>query len=107
MVKGDKMDRNATIDCLRRHEAELRSSGVRGVSLFGSMARQEADPADVDIAVQLTPEFSRGGLHYFGQLEDLRIRFSRMLGSKVDIVEEPTRKSALQNRIDRDRAVVF
>jgi hypothetical protein len=101
------MNRAATIECLRRHEEELRSTGVLGVSLFGSMARQEPHPADVDIAVRLAPGFSRGGLHYFGQLEDLRIRLSRLLGSEVDIVEEPTHKSALQSHIDQDRAVVF
>jgi predicted nucleotidyltransferase len=47
------MTRDQVIATLRQHEPELRSAGVVSLSLFGSTARDEADPADVDIAVRL------------------------------------------------------
>lgn len=41
----------------RAHEAELRASGVRRLSLFGSVARGDAGPdSDMDLAVELDRE---------------------------------------------------
>ena len=44
------------IATLRTHEAELRSAGIRRLSLFGSVARgdKEAD-SDVDLAAEFDP----------------------------------------------------
>ena len=101
------MQREALIAKLREHEPELRAAGVISLSLFGSSARNEADPADVDIAVRLDKGFSSGGFDYFYELEQLQRRLSRILGSKVDLVPEPVRKERLQHEIDRDRALAF
>jgi predicted nucleotidyltransferase len=101
------MHRDQVIRALREHEQELRAVGVASVSLFGSTARGESDPADVDIAVRLAESFSRDGLDYFGRLEDLEQHLSRLLGCKVDVVEEPVRKERFQKEIDRDRALAF
>ena len=93
---------------LRTHEQELKAAGVVSVSVFGSTARGDAgDDSDVDIAVRFTENFSRGGFDYFGRLEELERQLSRMLGCKVDVVEEPVRKQRFQIRIDRDRALAF
>ncbi len=47
------MNRKQVIATLREHEPELQAAGVVSLSLFGSSARNEADPANVDMAVRL------------------------------------------------------
>src|SRR5260221_275939 len=101
------MDRDKVIRALKVHEQELRAAGVVSVSLFGSTAREESDPGDVDLAVRLDGNFSRGGFDYFGRLEDLEQHLSQLLGCSVDVVEEPVRKERFQREIDRDRALAF
>jgi predicted nucleotidyltransferase len=80
----------------KAHEPELRAAGVVSVSVFGSTARRESTPADVDLAVRRPEDFSHGGFDYFGRLEDLEQHLSQLLGCKVDVVEEPARKERLQ-----------
>ncbi len=101
------MTRDEVISTLRRHAVELHAIGVVSASLFGSLARGESDPQDVDIAVRLDDRFSTGGFDYFWQRERLRENLSKLLGSRVDVVEEPVRKPGLQQEINRDRTVVF
>jgi predicted nucleotidyltransferase len=101
------MTREEVVSTLRRHAAELNAAGVVSASLFGSLARGESDPRDVDIAVRLDASFSTGGFDYFWQRERLRENLSKLLGSRVDVVEEPVRKPGLQQEIDRDRTVAF
>ncbi len=44
------------IATLRAHEPELRQAGIRRLSLFGSVARGEAEAeSDVDLAVEFDP----------------------------------------------------
>ena len=101
------MTREEAIAILRRHEPELKAAGVVSASLFGSTARGESDPGDVDIAVRLNESFSTGGLDYFWQRERPRESLSKLLGSKVVIVEAPVRKPRFQQEIDRDGAFAF
>ena len=102
------MNRELVIATLRSHEPELKAAGVLSASVFGSTARGDAGvDSDVDVAVRLGEEFSSGGFDYFGRLEELERQLSRMLGCKVDVVEEPVRKQRFQTRIDADRAVAF
>ena len=62
------MDKDAVIEKLRAHEAELRAQGVSHVFLFGSVARGEADEkSDVDLFYDYDPQ-------RFGFLEFMRIR---------------------------------
>ena len=95
------------IATLQSHEQTLRFAGVIQLSLFGSAARGEEAAQDVDIAVRLDRKFSDGGFDYFGSLERLEMNLSELLGSKVDVVEEPVRKLRFRQEIDRDRAVAF
>lgn len=41
------------------------------------------------------------------RLEDLEVQLARILGCRVDVVEEPVRKKRFQTEIDRDRTVAF
>ena len=102
------MNREQVITTLRTHEPELKAAGVLSLSVFGSRARGDAgEDSDIDIAVRLADNFSSGGFDYFGRLEELEQRLARILGCKVDIVEEPVRKERFQTQIDRDRALAF
>jgi uncharacterized protein len=102
------MGRDHAIAALRSHEAELRAAGVLSLSLFGSVARGESlAGSDADVAVRLGITFSKGGLDYFSRIEELESRLSRILGCKVDLVEEPVRKERFQKEIDKDRALAF
>lgn len=102
------MNRELVIATLRSHEPELKAAGVLSASAFGSTARGDAGvDSDVDVAVRLGEEFSSGGFDYFGRLEEPGRQLSRMLGCKVDVVEEPIRKRLFQASIDADRALAF
>jgi uncharacterized protein len=101
------MSRDEVIAVLRSHEDELRAAGVLSVSLFGSMARGEMFPQDVDLAVRLGVGFSRPGFEYFSRLDELEERFRNLLGHEVDVIEEPAERERLQKEIDKDRAIAF
>jgi predicted nucleotidyltransferase len=103
----ESMDRESVISTLRAHEAELRAKGVVSVSLFGSVARGEPHPQDVDLAVRLTDSFSKGGFDFIRQLDLLEGRLRQIFGCHVDVVEEPVRRQRFQDEIDRDRACAF
>src|SRR5262245_10426353 len=87
--ENEAVGRDQVIRTLRAHQSELRAAGVVSASLFGSMARGESGPRDVDVAVRLAADFSRGGFEYFGRLEELEQRLSRLIGYPVDVIEEP------------------
>ena len=98
------MNSENVVSCLKRERAGLLASGLTGVSLFGSMARNEASArSDIDLAVTLNPA-AKVDLFELAALSD---QVSRLLGRKVDIVVEPTRNPRLQAEIDRDRVRVF
>jgi predicted nucleotidyltransferase len=101
------MERDQVIAALRAHEHELRAAGVLSMSLFGSVARGEDSAHDVDVAVRLGENFSKRGLGYFFRLDELQDQLARVLGCRVDVVEEPARTGRFQAEIDKDRAVAF
>lgn len=89
---------------LRAHEAELRQAGIRRLSLFGSVARGDAESnSDVDLVAELDPE-ARIGLFALGALER---RLTEIVGRPVDLLPEPVEKPRLRANIDRDRRYAF
>ncbi len=102
------MDKDQVIATLREHEAELRAAGVQALSLFGSVARNEAEEgSDLDVVVRLDPDLMGRGFAYFGSLEDLRQRLQDIVGTHVDIVSEPVNRTRLAREIERDRQLAF
>jgi hypothetical protein len=102
------MRRDEVLATLRAHEAELRDVGVLALSVFGSVARDDAGTgSDVDVLVRLDDAVRRSGFHYFGQLATLAERLRDMLGTEVDVVAEPVRKERLRLAIARDRISAF
>ena len=99
------MDRQAALDRLRPRESELRAMGVTALSLFGSVARDEAGPeSDVDLAVTLDRSRPMGLFALGGIYEHLR----ELLGvDRIDVATEPSEKPRFQLEIDRDRVHVF
>ena len=92
------------IATLRAHEAELRKAGICHLSLFGSVARDDAyDGSDVDLAAELDPG-ARIGLFALTALER---QLTSLLGRQVDLLPEPIEKPLLQENIERDRRRVF
>ena len=68
----------------REQVAEFcRARGIRRLSLFGSVLREDFDPArsDVDVLAEFEPDALKGaGFRYFGYGEEL----AAILGCKVD-----------------------
>jgi len=92
------------IATLRAHEAELRQAGIRRLSLFGSVARGDAEAdSDVDLAAELDPDAHIG----LFRLTALERRLGEILGCRVDLMPEPVEKQRLRVNIDRDRRRVF
>jgi uncharacterized protein len=103
-----RMDKDQVIAKLRAHEAELRAAGVQALSVFGSVARNEAgDGSDLDVVVRLDPDLMGRGFGYFSSLEDLRKRLQEVVGTPVDIVPEPVSNKRLAREIEKDRQLAF
>ena len=98
------MDKVEALERLRAHEAEIRDMGITRLSLFGSTARGDAGAeSDVDLAVALDYDRCATLLDFIG----VQQRLAELLGRKVDLVSEPSRKLRFQAEIDRDRVHVF
>jgi predicted nucleotidyltransferase len=92
------------IAILRAHEAELHRAGVRHLSLYGSVARGDAEAdSDVDLLVELDPGACIG-LFALGALER---RLTELVGRPVDLLPEPIEQPRLKANIDRDRRRAF
>ncbi|HZZ86312.1 MAG TPA: nucleotidyltransferase family protein [Anaeromyxobacteraceae bacterium] len=75
------MRRARALQLIAEHEAELRALGVASLSIFGSVARDQAGPdSDIDLLV----EFDRPA--GFFRLFDLQDRLKDLFGCKVDLV---------------------
>jgi predicted nucleotidyltransferase len=84
------------------------AAGVLRLSLFGSVARDEATAeSDVDVVVHLKDAIMKSGFGYFGAMEDVRLKLQEIIGRPVDVVSEPISKNRLAREIERDRQVAF
>jgi len=100
------MDKAEALRRLRAREADLRAMGIEQLSLFGSVARgDQNDRSDVDLAVRFGSTVrERMGVFEF---LDVRDTIAELLGRPVDLITEPARRARFQQRIDRDRVLVF
>lgn len=102
------MTKEEIIARLLEHRRELEEAGVEHLSLFGSVARDEATPdSDVDVVVTLADPIILSGFGYFSTLSKLQERLEAITGKSVDIVSEPIQKERLAREIERDRFVAF
>jgi len=92
------MNRAEIVALLSRHKDEVRGRfGVRGLAVFGSLARDQAHAgSDIDILVEFDGPATSAryfGLQFF--LEDL-------LGAPVDLVTERALRPQLRPFVERD-----
>lgn len=67
---------------LATHQEQLRALGVAQVSVFGSVARNEAgDGSDIDILVEFLPGARIGMFEFL----DIQETLSQLLGTDVDL----------------------
>jgi uncharacterized protein len=89
---------------LRAREPALRHAGITRLSLFGSVARNEADPgSDIDLAAEFDPAAKMDLIRLVGLEQEL----GDLLGREVQILPKPIRKERLRANVDRDRIRAF
>ena len=91
---NDRMRRADVLQIIAQHAGELRELGVRSLSLFGSVARDEAAPgSDVDLLGDFDPPV--GYFHLF----EVQDRLEAFLGCKVDLVTQGGLRPELRQQI--------
>lgn len=92
------MRRDTVIAAIRDHLPELRQRfSVRGVKVFGSVARDEATgTSDVDVLVEFDGPTTFDG--YFGVKE----RLEELLGTRVDLATPAMLKPRLKVEVERE-----
>jgi predicted nucleotidyltransferase len=87
------------LSTLRAHQQVLRQAGITRLSLFGSVARNEAGPdSDVDLAAEFDPAAKMDLI----RLVELEYELGDLLGRRVEILPEPIRKERLRANVERD-----
>lgn len=87
---------------IRAIEPELRAAGVKGLRLFGSVARGDASPeSDIDVLIDVSPRF--GLLDQAGVRETL----VRALGRDVDVVLSSGLRKEIKPNVLKDAERVF
>jgi predicted nucleotidyltransferase len=94
------MRRDEAVERLKDHFPELQTRfGVAHLSVFGSVARNEAGPdSDVDVLVEFSPDV-RVGLFGFVRLQR---RLGEILGVKVDLATPGALKRQLREQVLRE-----
>jgi uncharacterized protein len=91
------MKRDEVIAILRQHEQPLNRFGVISLAIFGSVARDEAQPeSDIDILVEFVepPTFDR--------YMDLKFYLEDCLGQTVDLVSYKMLKPQIRDIIEKE-----
>jgi predicted nucleotidyltransferase len=95
---GLSRNKQQVIDLLSQHKLEWqRLFGIQELTLFGSLARNEANPgSDVDLGVILEPHNPFSLVHFQQAVQ-------KLLGVRVDVVSRwPGMNPALKQEIERD-----
>ena len=93
------MSRQEVLNILKSHLPELRRRfGVERLSLFGSVARDEAgEGSDIDLIADF------GAAPTFKQYMGATLYLEDVLGNKVDLVTEGTLKPRVVPYVEEDR----
>jgi predicted nucleotidyltransferase len=98
------MYRDQIISALKGYQSELQRMGVESMSLFGSIARDQAGPeSDIDLLVRYDRK-ARVSL-----LDVIRIEnhLARLLGRHVQLVSDPIKRARVRERVEAERIHVF
>ena len=93
-------------DNLEQIDRLCRLYGVRMLEVFGSILRQDFDPArsDVDLLVEFQPQVANS----FANFLDLKEAFEQLLGRRIDLVElRAIRNRRLRHHIEQSRSPLY
>jgi uncharacterized protein len=98
------MEREQALAKLREHEQELRAAGILTLSLFGSLARGDADDqSDVDLMADFDADAKLSLLAVVG----LENRLSDILGVKAELTNRKMLKPHVAERATGEAVRVF
>jgi uncharacterized protein len=93
------MKREEALKVLAAHREELHAMGVERLSLFGSVARDEAgEGSDIDLLVEFIPGVRIGIFEFLGVQEYL----ASLLGAEVDLATPASLHPRLREAILRE-----
>jgi uncharacterized protein len=91
------MQRDKAIAILENLKVQLRSLGVRSLSVFGSVARDEARlDSDIDILVDLEPPIT------FDRYMDVKLYLEEQLNTSVDLVTQKALKPQIRLNVEEE-----
>lgn len=91
------MQRKQALEILTQHQAEIENFGVKSLAIFGSVARDTAQPdSDVDILVEFE------GSVTFDRYMDLKFYLEDCLGKKVDLVSRRPLKPQIRETVEQE-----
>ncbi|HLM71340.1 MAG TPA: nucleotidyltransferase family protein [Polyangiaceae bacterium] len=95
------MRRDEVLAILQAHREDLRRLGVKSLSLFGSMARDEARPdSDIDLLVEFADPAT------FDAFMDLKFYLEDLLGRRIDLVTSKALKPRIRPSVEREAILV-
>ena len=93
------MRRDDALKVLGAHRDELRAMGVARLSLFGSVARDEAgEGSDIDVLVEFVPGARIGMFEFL----DVQETLASLLGAEVDLATPASLHPRLREAILRE-----
>lgn len=96
------MKRNEVLSIVVKHQEVLQEFGVKSLELFGSVARDEANPeSDVDFLVEFAKPV---GLFQFSKV---RLYLEDILGCSVDLGTQKALRQHLREPVLKDAIRVF
>jgi uncharacterized protein len=99
-----KINREDVIAKLREHEPELKASGIVRLSLFGSVARGDANSeSDID----LMAEFDSSKKFSLLDMVGMENRLADILGVPVDLAPAKSLKDGIRERAAREAVLAF
>ncbi|HEY9826609.1 MAG TPA: nucleotidyltransferase family protein [Stenomitos sp.] len=94
------MERDLVIAILHRHQESLKELGVKSLSIFGSVARNEAhSQSDIDILVEFAEPPS------FDRYMDLKLYLEDSLGKNVDLLSRLMLKPQIRKTVGEEAIV--
>ncbi|HMF75226.1 MAG TPA: nucleotidyltransferase domain-containing protein [Bryobacteraceae bacterium] len=98
------MNRAEIIAKLRKHEPELTALGILRLSVFGSVARDDASQqSDID----LMGDFDRTKRLTLFDMAGLEVRLADILGASVDLCDRRMLKDPVRIRAEREAVLAF
>jgi hypothetical protein len=97
MMAQKTMKREQAIHILKQHEQSLKDFGIKSLSIFGSVARDEAHPdSDIDILAEFSepPTFDR--------YMDLKFFLEDHLDHTVDLVSPKMLKPQIRQTVEKE-----